>query len=246
MKGRIRIFTVLACVKPPMSTKDSVCVVDALVRVCPICMGDHGRDDADMFKLKDAAQKREPVWPFVILYAWMWGGMIGTTLNRDQIKFEFSVAIVLGLVFLIGIVLYLAHGRLKGHSIFPSFYESFLGNLALHIFTLTGIIFLGYVFFIALVQIMIITFQAPIFEPSCAIPSQRDVALYVWDAMARGVFKFLAKYLDIAHDGCIPNKSSWTAWTTSLLLTGFTSLVLVWYAISFAKACYVRIRRRLT
>ena len=196
-----------------------------------------------MPKSRDAGAKRDPVWPFVMLYAAMWGGMIGTTLNRDPIKFEFSVAIVFGLIALAGIVAYLAHGRLRGTSIFPTLYESFMGNLALHIFTLTGVIFLGYLFFGALVQIMIITFHAPIFEPSCAIPSQRDVALYIWDAMARGAFKFLAKYLDIPHDGCTSNKSSWTAWITSLFLTGFTSLVLVWYAITFAKAYYGRLRR---
>ncbi|MGH9421864.1 MAG: hypothetical protein ACRD3J_17950 [Thermoanaerobaculia bacterium] len=195
-----------------------------------------------MSKSKDAAKEKESLWPFLILYAWMWAGMIGTTLNRDPIKFEFSIAIVFGCVAIVGIVAYLAYGRLRGHSIFPNFYRNFIGNLALHIFTLTGVIFLGYLFFVALVQIMIIAFQAPIFEPSCAIPSQRDVALYIWDAMARGAFKFLARYLDIAHDGCIPNKNSWTAWITSLFLTAFTSLVLVWYAISFAKAYYRRLR----
>jgi hypothetical protein len=165
-----------------------------------------------------------------VLYAAMWGGMIATTLNRDPIKFD-SIAIVFGLAAVVGIVAYLAHGRLRGNSIFQNFYESFIGNLALHIFTLTGVIFLGYPFFGALVQIMIFTFHAPIFEPSCAIPSQRDVVLYIWDAMARGAFKFLAKYLGIVHDGCIVNKNSWTAWITSMFLTGFTSLVLVWYAI---------------
>jgi hypothetical protein len=90
---------------------------------------------------------------------------------------------------------------------------------------------------------MIISLHAPIFESSCTIPSQRDVALYIWDAMARGAFKFLAKYLGTAHDGCNVNKNSWTAWITSLFLTGFTSLVLVWYAISFAKTYYGRFRR---
>jgi hypothetical protein len=196
-----------------------------------------------MPKSRGGGAKRDPVWPFVFLYAGMWGGMIGTTLNRDPIKFEFSIAIVFGLIALAGIVAYLTHGRLQGTSIFPNLYESFMGNLALHILTLTGVIFLGYLFFGALVQIMIITFHEPIFEPSCTIPSQRDVALYIWDAMARGAFKFLAKYLDIAHDGCTPNKISWTAWITSLFLTGFTSLVLVWYAISFAKAYYGRLRK---
>ena len=139
----------------------------------------HKRGMTNMPKSRDAGAKRDPVWPFVMLYAAMWGGMIGTTLNRDQIKFEFSIAIVFALIALAGIVAYLAHGRLRGNSIFPNFYESFMGNLALHIFTLTGVIFLGYLFFGALVQLMIITFHAPIFEPSCKIPSQRDVALYI-------------------------------------------------------------------
>jgi hypothetical protein len=186
--------------------------------------------------------KRKPLWPFVFVYACMWGGMIGTTLNRDPIKFEFSITVVLGFAAIVGIVAYLVHARLRGHSIFPVLYESFIGNLALHIFILTGVFFLGYLFFIALVQTMILAFHAPIFEPSCAIPSQRDVALYVWDAMAKGAFKFLAKYLGIAHDGCLPDKSSWTSWVTSLFLTGFTSLVLIWYAISLAKAYYRRLR----
>lgn len=196
-----------------------------------------------MPKSRGAGAKRDPVWPFVVLYTVMWGSMIGTTLNRDPIKLEFSIAIVFGLIALAGIVAYLAHERLRGTSFFPNLYESSMGNLALHIFTLTGVIFLGYLFFGALVQIMIITFHAPIFEPSCAIPSQPDVALYIWDAMAGGAFKSLAKYFDIAHDGCTPSKNSWTARITSLFLTRFTSLVLVWYAISFAKAYYGRLRR---
>jgi hypothetical protein len=74
---------------------------------------------------------------------------------------------------------------------------------------------------------MILSFNGPIFEPSCVLPSQRDVALFVWDAMARGAFKFFAKYLHIAPDGCLADAKNWTSWVTSLCLTGFTSLVLV-------------------
>lgn len=196
-----------------------------------------------MSKSKDAAEKKGAVWPFVMLYVWMWAGMIGTTLNRDPIELEFSLTLVLGLLILVGIVAYLAHGRLRGRSIFPAIYGSFTANLALHVFILTGVFFLGYLFFLCLVQIMILTFHAPIFEASCAVPSQRDVALYVWDAMARGAFKFLAGHLGIAHDGCLPDARSWTGWTTSLFMTAFTSLVLVWYAIGFAKAYYARLRR---
>jgi hypothetical protein len=122
------------------------------------------------------------------------------------------------------------------------YYPTFSGNLALHIFILTGVMFIGYLFFSAIVEIMILSFNAPIFEANCIMPSHRDVALFVWDAMARGAFKFLAKYLDLSPDGCAPNGSGWTASATSICLTAFTSLVLVWYAISFAKAYYGRMR----
>lgn len=197
----------------------------------------------DAAQKTDAAEKKNAVWPFVMLYAWMWAGMIGTTLNRDPIELEYSLGIVLGLLILVGLVAYLAHARLRGHSIFPTIFGSFAANLALHVFILTGVIFLGYLFFIALVQIMILSFHAPIFEASCALPSHRDVALYVWEAMARGAFKFLAGQLGIVHDGCRPDASGWTAWWTSLFMTAFTSLVLVWFAISFAKAYYQRLTR---
>jgi hypothetical protein len=187
--------------------------------------------------------KKDARWPFVMLYLFMWVGMIMTTLNRDPIKFEFSIAIVFGLLAIAGIIVFLAHGRIRGRSPFTfDLYPTIAGNLALHVFILTGVMFIGYIFFGSVVQIMILRFNAPIFEPSCVAPSQRDVALFVWDAMARGAFKFVAKYLHIAHDGCTPNATSWTARITSLCLTGFTSFVLVWYAISFGKAYYVRLR----
>jgi hypothetical protein len=187
--------------------------------------------------------KKDARWPFAMLYLFMWAGMIMTALNRDPIKFEFSFAIVFGLLAIAGIVAYLAHGRLRGLSLFTfESYPTILGNLALHIFILTGVMFIGYIFFGSVVQIMILTFNAPIFEPSCVVPSQRDVALFIWDAMARGAFKFMATYLHIAHDGCVVNAKTWTTWITALCLSGFTSIVLVWYAISFVKAYYTRIR----
>ena len=100
------------------------------------------------------------------------------------------------------------------------------------------------ILFACVVQIIILTFGAGIFEPSCSRPSQRDVALFVWDAMARGAFKFLAGYLRLAPDGCTPNEGSLARSATALCIQFFTSIVLVWYAISFAKALYARIRRR--
>src|SRR5215467_6510261 len=96
-----------------------------------------------MPKSGDAGAKRDPVWPFVMLYAAMCGGMIGTTLNRDPIKFEFSIAIAFGLIAIAGIVAYLAHGRLRETSIFPTLYEGFMVNLALHISTANERISLG-------------------------------------------------------------------------------------------------------
>ena len=104
--------------------------------------------------------------------------------------------------------------------------------------------FIGFLFFASIVQIMILSFDARVFEPACVKPSQRDVPLFVWDAIARGVFKFLAKYLHLSPDGCIPSTSSLAAWATSLCMTAFTSLVLVWYAISLFKAYLARLRRR--
>jgi hypothetical protein len=196
-----------------------------------------------MPKKHDAAPKKEARWPFVMLFVFMWAGMIGTTLNSDPIKFEFSVAIVIGLVVIAGIVGFLAHGRMRGISLFNfDTYPTLVGNLAWHVLILTAVIFIGYLFSASIVQIMILAFNAQIFEPSCGLPSQRDVALFVWDAMARAAFKFLARYLHIAPDGCIAHASSWTARVTSICLTGFTSLVLVWYAISFLKAYYRRLR----
>jgi hypothetical protein len=188
-------------------------------------------------------EKKDARWPFVMLFLFMWAGMVGTTLNGDPIKLKFSVAIVFGLLVIIGIIAFLAHGRMRGVSLFNfDTYPTLVGNFAWHVLILTGVFFIGYLFSISVVQIMILTFNAPIFEPSCVLPSQRDVALFVWDAMARGVFKFFAKYLHIAPDGCLADAKNWTPWVTSLVLTGFTSLVVVWYAISFVKSYY----RRLT
>ena len=186
--------------------------------------------------------EKDARWPFVMLYLFMWAGMIVTTLNSDPIKFEYSIAVVVGLLAIAGVVAFLTYGRIRGYSPFNFDGPTLLGNLAWHIFILTGVIFIGFLFFGCVIQIMILTFNAPIFAPSCAKPSQRDVALFVWDAMARGAFKFLAKYLDLSPEGCVPDKSSWTASATSLCLTAFTSLVLVWYAISLVKAYYKRLR----
>ena len=197
-----------------------------------------------MSKTNTGASKKDARWPFVVLYLSMWAGMIGTTLNRDSIKFEFSVAVVFGLVAIAGIVAFLSYGRIRGLSLFTfDVYPTLIGNLALHILILTGVMFIGYLFFTSVVQIMIISFHAQIFDASCVLPSQRDVALYVWEAMARGVFKFLAQYLQIVPGGCSLNTEGWTPWVTSLCLTAFTSFVLVWYAISLIKAYYGRFRQ---
>ncbi len=192
----------------------------------------------------NAGRKRDARWPFVVLYLFMWAGMIGTTLNTDPIKFEFSVAIVVGLLAIGGIAVFLAHGRIRGRSPFGfELSPTVLGNLGFHILILTGVMFIGYLAMGSIVNIMILKFRAPIFAAPCAIPILRDVALFVWDAMARGALKFVAKYVHIPAGSCAPDATSWAARITSLCFTGFTSLVLVWYAISFAKTYLHRLRK---
>jgi hypothetical protein len=179
-----------------------------------------------------------------MLYLFMWTGMIVTTLNSDPIKLEYSLAFVIGLLVILGIVALLTYGRIRGYSPFNFDRPTLLGNLSWHIFILTGVMFIGFLFFASIVQIMILTFAAPVFEPSCVKPSQRDVALFVWDAMAKGAFKFLARYLHLSPDDCTPNARSFAASATSLCMTAFTSIVLVWYVISLVKAYYARLKRR--
>lgn len=179
-----------------------------------------------------------------MLYLFMWAGMVGTTLNTDPIRFDYSISLVLGLLIVIGIVAFLTYRRIRGLSLFNFNQPTLLGNIGWHVFILTGVMFIGFLFFDCIVQIMILTFGAFIFEPSCLKPSERDVALFVWDAMAREVFKFFANYFSLSPDGCAPNAHSRVAWVTSLCMTAFTSLVLVWYVISLVKAYLVRLARQ--
>jgi hypothetical protein len=148
----------------------------------------------------------------------MWAGMLGISLNHDPIKLEYSVAVLIGLLAIAGIVVYLAHGRMHGRSLFGFEGTSFVGNMSRHIFILTGVFFVSFVFFAGVVQIMVISFATPIFDLTCVRPSQRDVALFVWDAMARGAFKFLAGNLHLTPDGCTPNRSSLATSATALCI----------------------------
>jgi hypothetical protein len=182
-------------------------------------------------------------WPFVLLYLFMWAGMVGISLNTEPIKLDYSIGVVGGLLFVVGIVVYLAHGRIRRRSPF-AFDGPMLGNLPRHVFILTAIIFIGFLFFAGVIQIMVITFNAPVFDQSCVMPSQRDTALFVWNAMARGAFKFLATYLHLAPDSCAVSKTGYTAWVSALCIQFFTSFVLVWYAVSFARAWYARLTHR--
>ena len=60
--------------------------------------------------------------------------------------------------------------------------------------------------------------------------------------MAKGAFKFLAKYLPLPAEACAPS-SSWSATIVAQCVRWFTALVVVWYVVSFAKAWYQRLRR---
>ena len=186
---------------------------------------------------------RDARWPFIMLYAFMWAGMIGMSLNTDAIKLDYTIAVVLGLACIFAIVVYLASARLRRQTLFAFDHSTVLGNLAWHVFLLTGIVFTCFLFFAGVMQIMILTFSAPVFESPCDRVSQRDVALFVWDAMAKGAFKFLAKYLRLPAEACAPNTIGWTATITAQCIRWFTALVVVWYVVGFAKAWYVRARQ---
>jgi hypothetical protein len=190
---------------------------------------------------RGVASGKDARWPFALLYLFMWAGMIGISLNAKPIKLEYSMGVVGGSLFVAGIIVHLTHGRIRRRSLFAFDGPTLLGNLPLHIFILTGIIFIGFVFFVGVIQIMIITFNAAVFDQSCVMPSQRDTALFVWNAMARGAFKFLATYLRLARDGCAVSETSYSAWISGLCIQFFTSIVLLWYAVSFLRAWYSRL-----
>ena len=190
-----------------------------------------------------AAKGKDALWPFLVLYAFMWAGMIGLSSNTDPIKMDYSLAVVLGLTFVLGIVVTLAAARLRRRTVFDFEHTTLAGNLAWHAFILTGIVFFCFLFFVAVVQIMVLSFGAPVFESGCAKISQRDVALFVWDAMAKGAFKLLAGYLPVPAEACAPSTTSWTATIAAQCVRWFTALVVVWYVIAFARAWLARVRR---
>lgn len=186
---------------------------------------------------------RHARWPFVVLYLSMWAGMVGTTLNTDPIKFEFTPATVGGLIAALAIIVFLARRRWRGQAFFDFEQRTVLGNLARHLFVLTGIIFISYLFFGVVVDVLILTFNVPIFDPGCVV-SERDTSLFVWDAMAKGAFKFLAQYLHLPTEACAVNTQSWGRMFTEQSIRWFTALVVVWYVLSFGRAWYRRATTR--
>jgi hypothetical protein len=181
-------------------------------------------------------------WPFVMLFLFMWPGMIGTALNTDPIKFDFTVVALLGLAAVLGIVACLAIARWRNQQVFAFERRSVLGNLAWHVLLLTGIVFITFLFFDATVQILILGFREPLFERGCAV-SQSDTALFVWNAMAKGAFKFFADYLALPVEACTPSEASWVTTGLSQTVRGFTAIVVVWYVLSFLKSWYARLIR---
>jgi hypothetical protein len=186
------------------------------------------------------AKGKDALWPFVMVFVMMWGSMIGTTLNTDPIQ-SVGFTSALGLVSAVAIVVFLATARLRRWSLFTFPYSHFIANLAWHIFVLSGILFICYLTFDGLVQTMVLVFGAPVFESACDKISERDTALFVWDAMAKGAFKFLAGYLHLPAEAC-PPRTSWAGFITAQSIRWFTALVLVWYVIGFARTWYARVR----
>jgi hypothetical protein len=184
---------------------------------------------------------RDALWPFIMVFIMMWGGMIGTTLNTDPIQ---SIGLTggFGFVCALGIVAFLAMARMRRWSLFTFPYSRLYANLAWHIFVLTGILFICYLAFDGMVQVLVLIFGAPVFESGCDKLSERDTALFVWDAMAKGAFKFLAGYLHIPAEACIPSRVSWTATITAQVIRWLTALVVVWYVIGFVRTWHARMR----
>ncbi len=187
------------------------------------------------------AKGRDAVWPFIMLFIMMWGGMIGTTLNTDPIR-SINLTGGFGFVAALGIVAFLATARLRRWSLFTFPYSRLIANFAWHVFVLTGVLFICYLAFDGIVQLLVLVFGAPVFESGCDKISERDTALFVWDAMAKGAFKFLAGYLHLPAEACPPRTTSWTETITAQGIRWFTALVVVWYVIGFAKAWYARVR----
>jgi hypothetical protein len=188
------------------------------------------------------AKGNDAVWPSFALYAVMWASMIGTSLNTDAIKADYSPAVILGFALVLAIVVFFAAARFRRQVLFGFGHSTHVGNLAWHVFIVTGIVFICYLFFLSVVQIEVIPFGASIFDASCATISQRDTAFFVWEAMAKGAFKFFAQYLPLPTEACAP-AASWVATITAQFIRWFTALVVVWYVVSFAKAWYQRLRR---
>jgi hypothetical protein len=61
--------------------------------------------------------------------------------------------------------------------------------------------------------------------------------------MAKGAFKFLAKYVHLPKQTQPPNTIFWTATIAAKCTRWLTALVLVWYVIGFTKAWYARLRQ---
>jgi len=184
---------------------------------------------------------KDSLWPFIVLFIIMWVGMIGTTLNTDPIQ-SVTVSSAFGFICALGIVAFLATARVRRWSLFTFPYSSLVANFAWHIFVLTGILFISYLTFDAMVQMLVLVFGAPVFESGCDKLSERDTALFVWDAMAKGAFKFLAAYLHIPAEACLPSRTAWTSTITEEGIRWFTALVVVWYVIGFTKAWHARVR----
>jgi len=187
------------------------------------------------------AKGRDALWAFIALFIIMWVSMIGTTLNTDPIQ-SVTLSSAFGFVCALGIVAFLAVARVRHWSLFRFPYSKLYANLAWHIFVLTGVLFICYLTFDAMVQMLVLIFGAPVFDSSCAKLSERDTALFVWDAMAQGAFDFLADFLHLPADACPPRAASWAETITVQGIRWFTAFIVVGYVIGFAKAWYDRVR----
>ena len=101
------------------------------------------------------AKGNDAVWPFFALYAVMWAGMIGTSLNTDAIKADYTPAVILGFALVLAIASSLPPRRFRRQVLFGFGHSTHVGNLAWHVFIVTGIVFICYLFFLSVLQIVV-------------------------------------------------------------------------------------------
>jgi hypothetical protein len=164
--------------------------------------------------MSDAAPKAaadakgyDAVWPFFGLYAVMWAGMIGTSLNNDPIKPDYNPDVIIGLAIVLVIVVFFAAARFRRRVVFDFGHPRTSATLRGMCSSSPASSSSATCSSSPSCRWEVLPFGAAIFDASCATISQRDTAFFVWEAMAKGAFKFFPQYLPVPTEACAPATS---------------------------------------